>query len=111
MDDDDDDRVHGRTEVERRKNYMDNLEELFGRTHGDLFQIVKECLSNSPKKRPDSNILLARLEAVKREVDDEQGGPAVRQLDVEKTLMQLQLQTMGKEIEALKVRNSIPSEY
>ena len=95
----------GRSEIQRRQRYMNHLDELFGRTYPDLFSLVRQCLHNSPRGRPSSGDLLARLDHVKREVDDLHDGAEMRPLRVGNVLMDLQIKRKDIEMEKLKVRS------
>ena len=61
-------RVLGRSEVERRERYFTELQQQLGEGH-PLEGLIKECLDNSPSRRPTAEQLLSRLEEV---------GPVVR---------------------------------
>ena len=56
----DDDNDCFRTEVARRQNYIDKLERQ-PESHS-LVNLIKQCLHNSPKKRPTSKEIVYRLE-------------------------------------------------
>ena len=58
------DRLTGCTEVERRGQYFEFLEQaiLSGRQHQPLVQLVKDCLHNTPSQRPSAEQLLHALE-------------------------------------------------
>ena len=60
------DKVRGliaRSEVERRGKYMDSLQGRFGDTH-EMFQLITQCLANSPEERPSPTDALHRLDRV-----------------------------------------------
>ena len=97
--------MYGRSEIQRRQRYMNHLDVLFGRTYPDLFSLVSQCLHNSPRRRPSSGNLLARLDDVRREVDELHGGAVMRPLSVGKVLMDLQIKRKVIELEKLKVRS------
>ena len=62
----DDDKSCYRSEVERRQEYIDQLEQQLGGDH-DLVKLIKQCLHNSPKMRPtadDTVCILEQLVAV-----------------------------------------------
>ena len=64
-----------RTEVERRKDYMAKLEKIFPQEH-HFYQLIIQCLHNSPEKRPQSTELLHWLQDIQRlELEDFDGGP------------------------------------
>ena len=60
---DKDRRIIGRSEVERREEYMDSLLGRFGDSH-EMFQLITQCLANSPEERPSPTDALHRLDRV-----------------------------------------------
>ena len=83
--------VIGRSEVERREEYIDQLErELCGGAHHPLTQMVKQCLWNSPERRPTTEQLVADLQRVRGDIEGAYGEfaklDAVRQVVIMKTL-------------------------
>jgi hypothetical protein len=61
--------IRGRTEIERRREYMDILEAQINCSHPDLVQLVKDCLHNAPQRRPIISELFTRLQGIRMEVD------------------------------------------
>lgn len=61
--------IQGRSEIERRREYIDLLEAQIGQLHPDLVQLVKDCLHNAPQKRPVSCELFTRLQTIRLEVE------------------------------------------
>ena len=55
--------LHARSEVKRRKWYLDMAEELLGKEHS-LVVLVKQCLQNHPAQRPRSAELETRLQNI-----------------------------------------------
>ena len=51
------------------------LESLINPLHPALVQLVKQCLTNDPQQRPNTDELLTRLQRMKEEVEGEYGGP------------------------------------
>ena len=68
-----------------------------GREH-PLFGLVRECLANTPERRPTTAELLSSLEEVEREMD---GG--LLQLDIARVKTVRTLRAKEKRIEALQV--------
>ena len=65
--------------MERRGVYIEILEGgVIGHHHGDLVELIKQCLHNSPGERPSTEEVLARLQRMKAQVEGEYGGPVVR---------------------------------
>ena len=66
MDPEDPHRLAARTEVERRREYIQNLEDLLptGERHPFVL-LVKRCLHNDPAQRPTSEELITALEEIK----------------------------------------------
>ena len=48
---------------------MEGLEATCGQSCPNLVELVRQCLYNTPERRPSSKDLLSRLHAVRREVD------------------------------------------
>ena len=48
---------------------MDGLEATCGRSYSNLVELVRQCLHNTPERRPSSKDLLSRLRAVRMEMD------------------------------------------
>ena len=57
-------RLLGRTEVERRQLYFDQLE-----GNIQLIQLIKTCLHNDPSQRPTAEQLVTELERMKSDVE------------------------------------------
>ena len=65
----DPDRLLARTEVERRGEYIQILHQQLGDQH-PLVQLVKQCLHNTPSRRPSTRELLQRLENMRAQIED-----------------------------------------
>ena len=61
-------RLLGRSEVERRMDYIQPLRDQLGEQH-PLLQLVCQCLHNTPAQRPSAEELLQQLEAVRPQVE------------------------------------------
>lgn len=92
--------MHGRTELERREQYIDLLELGFlSSNHPDLIQLIKQCLHNAPNKRPKTDALLTRLQRMKEEVERGYGGPI--QLDMVRVRLYKEVKMKDRKIEEL----------
>ena len=60
-----------RSEVERRRDYIQALHGQLGEEH-PLVQLVHQCLRNTPARRPSAEEVLQQLEAVRAQIE---GGP------------------------------------
>lgn len=90
----------GRTELERREQYIDLLELGFlSSNHPDLVQLVKQCLRNAPSQRPKADALLTRLQRMKFEVERGYGGPI--QLDMVRVRLSKEVKMKDRRIEEL----------
>ena len=58
------DRLLGRSEFERRSEYISRLKMKLGGQEHRLFGVVRECLANNPERRPTTSDLLSSLEEV-----------------------------------------------
>ena len=75
--------MKGRTELERREQYISMLHAKFGKTH-PLVALIKSCLAYEPEKRPTANQVLERLGAMMVAVRDPYSG--LNRLQLEKSL-------------------------
>ncbi len=93
------DHLLARSEFERRGTYTALLERSLagGREH-PLFGLVRECLANTPDRRPTTAELLSSLEEVGREMDGE-----LLQLDIARVKTARTLRAKEKRIETLQV--------
>ena len=62
----------GRTEVERRIDYIQQIQQKFGHQHL-LVIIIERCLHNNPRQRPTVSNILQTLERAKAEIPDHYG--------------------------------------
>jgi len=111
-DPDNQDHLIGRSEVERRREYIQLLHEQLPEQH-PLVQLVHQCLHNTPTRRPSAEELLQQLEAVRAQIE---GGPygqlvsvnmeklrmvrTLREKDTEIGQLQQQMQQLEVEVEA-----------
>ena len=75
----------GRTELERRGNYMQQIHRLLREGH-PLIQMVQRCLKNLPEDRPTIHAVLEFLEQARAEVQD--GECDMSKLELVQTLRQ-----------------------
>ena len=57
-------RLLGRTEVERRQPYFDQLE-----GNAQLVELIKTCLHNDPSQRPSAEQLVTALEGMRGDIE------------------------------------------
>ena len=62
---DDNQEVQHRSEIERRKKYIDALEKENGWLNPGLIHLIKQCLYNAPHQRPSTDELLVRLQVMR----------------------------------------------
>ena len=89
-----------RTEVERRREYFGQLENtLLGGQHPCVL-MTKQCLHNSPSRRPTAEQLVATLEGMRANIEGPYGAvaraDAVRQVVMMKTLREREEETREK---------------
>ena len=92
----------GRTEVERRGEYIELLEKHFDCLHPVLVQLVKQCLHNTPSRRPATDEVLDQLQRLKVEVEGVYGGNLVK-LDIDRVLLAKDIKMKDKRITQLEV--------
>ncbi len=97
------DQLIARSEVDRRQTYMATLETTCGASHPVLLDLVRQCLHNTPERRPFSQDLLDRLQDVKSEVEGVYGGGMMRQLNIASVLYVKEMKNKDKQIQELKV--------
>ena len=74
MDPEDRHRLRARSEVERRSQYIRQLEnKLPSGEHHPFVQLVKRCLHNDPSERPLSEQLVTSLEEMKADIEGPYG--------------------------------------
>ena len=66
------DHLLARSEVERRREYIQPLHGQLGEEH-PLVQLVHRCLHNTPAQRPSAEELLQQLEAVRAQIEGPYG--------------------------------------
>ena len=76
-------RLLARSELERRRDYIQQLNGMLGEEH-PLVQLVYQCLHNIPDQRPPEGELLQQLEAAKAQVEGPYGQIVKVNLDLEK---------------------------
>ena len=70
---------------------MEGLEVQGGRSHPQIVPLIKQCLHNSPERRPPSEDVLGVVQSVREEIAGVYGGSAVKMLDVAKVLLTMEL--------------------
>ena len=94
-------RLCGRSEVERRRDYIQSLHEQLGEQH-PLLELVCQCLHNTPAQRPSAEELLQQVEAVRPQIRGTYGSQHVQ---VEMARLQVAMMSVletGSEIEHLR---------
>ena len=79
--------------------YVELLEAHIGLLHPALVQLVKQCLHNVPRQRPNTDELQTRLQRVKVEVEGEYGGPI--KLDMVRVRLAKEVKMKARRIEEL----------
>ena len=77
------DRLLARSEVERRRNYIQQLHGQLGEEH-PLVQLVHQCLHNTPARRPSAEELLQLLEGMRAQIEGPYGQIVNVNLDMKK---------------------------
>lgn len=102
-DPDDPEGVKGRSEVERRRQYIEQLEREFhnGENH-PLSEMVKQCLRNDPSRRPATQQLVNILQGVRANIEGPYGSLA--RIDAIKQVVMMK-EILAKETEALGAKD------
>ena len=77
------DRLLARSEVERRRDYIQQLHGQLGEEH-PLVQLVHQCLHNTPARRPSAEELLQLLEGMRAQIEGPYGQIVNVNLDMKK---------------------------
>ena len=77
------DRLLARSEVERRRNYIQQLHGQLGEEH-PLVQLVHQCLHNTPARRSSAEELLQLLEGMRAQIEGPYGQIVNVNLDMKK---------------------------
>ena len=73
----------GRTEVERRIDHIQQIQQQLGHQH-PIVQMIERCLHNNPRHRPTVNHILQLLEGVRAHIPDHYG--QMSRLEMEQVL-------------------------
>ena len=101
MDPEDRHRLVARSEAERRRQYIGQLEsKLPSGDHHPFVQLVKRCLHNDPSERPTSEELMTSLEEMKADIEGPYGevarADAVRQVVTTRALRKRETEVRRK---------------
>lgn len=77
------DNLLARSELERRRDYIQQLNGILGEEH-PLVQLVQQCLHNIPDRRPPAGDILQQLDAAKTQIEGPYGQIVKVNLDLEK---------------------------
>ncbi len=93
----------GRSEVERREEYMDNLKDQLLKSYPVLVKMVTNCLHNTPQTRPTAEQLLETLTAVQDAMENIHGGNLRRTLNITNVLIMKETKEKNRRIKELEV--------
>ena len=89
-----------RSEVERRRGHFELLEDTMLGGHHPCVLMTKQCLHNSPSRRPTAEQLVATLEGMRADIEGPCGAvaraDAVRQVVMMKTLKESEIKVRDK---------------
>ena len=87
----------GRSEVERRGQYFEHIEQsMLGGQHPCVL-MTKQCLHNSPSRRPTAEQLVATLEGMRADIEDP-CGPVARADAVRQVVMMKEIYDREAEV-------------
>ena len=95
------DHLLARSEVERRRNYIQQLHGQLGEDH-PLVRLVHQCLRNIPNQRPSAEEVLQQLEAVSAQIEGPYGQSVRVIVDMEKAKV-----LRGKDAEIERLRQQV----
>ena len=100
---DSDGRIAARSEIDRRIDYIEQIQHDFG-CHHPLVLMIKQCLHDDPRRRPTLDEVLQRLNEAKIKLDhhDEQ----MSRPEVEQALIDMQQAVVDKK-EALREKEEV----
>ncbi len=96
-------RLIGRSEVERREVFMNNLKDQLLKSHPILVEMVTNCLHNPPQERPTAEQLLETLTPVQDAMENIQGGNLGRTLNIANVLIMKETKETNRRIKELEV--------
>ena len=123
---DDSGKIVGRTELERRSNYMRDVMRQFREGH-PMVQIIQQCLKNSIRERPSTQQVMELLEEARAEIDDcgfnvnklslvqllqsrnlhiQQRQQKYHSLKDQMSVQKAQIKSLEEQVETLKTQNS-----
>ena len=102
------DHLLARSEVERRRDYIQPLHGQLGEQH-PLVQLVHQCLHNTPARRPSAEELLHQLEAVRAQIEGQYG--QLVKVDVEKVRLLREKDTEIRRLQQQMQRLEVGSVY
>lgn len=97
---DNDQEIIGRSELERRGVYIELLESQMSANLPALVELVKQCLHNNPHQRPSTEQLLTTLKGLRRQIEGEYGGGAVK-VDLARVRLAKEAKEKDRRIEEL----------
>lgn len=92
--------MKARSELERRKKYIDVFEAQIGTHHSFLVSLVEQCLDNIPDQRPTTDELLTGLQKMAVEIEGEYGDNPVK-LDLVRVRLAKTLKAKDQKIEEM----------
>ena len=97
--------VLGRSEVERRRKYIDQLEkELRDGENHPLTQLIKQCLQNAPTRRPTTEQLVTELQGMRADIEGPCG--AVARIDAIRQVVTMK-EILGRENDVREKANEL----
>ena len=97
-----------RSEVERRREYIDTMSARFPSELSPLKQLVIDCLNNDPDKRPTAEQLVCQLEQLQTQIPDPHA--QMTRLDVIRVLEETEKAAKVKELEEQAEKKREPAE-
>ena len=100
------DHLMARSEVERRRDYIQPLYVLVGEEH-PLVQLILQCLHNTPARRPSAEELLQQLEEMRTQIEGPYGQIVNVNVDMKKVRVLMEKDTeigrLQQEVQRLEV--------
>ena len=89
--------------MERHERYIQELQKELGQSYPALTELVVQCLHTAPDRRPPSEDVLRRVQGIKADVDEVQGGSMAKHLNIANVLVTKDIKINEKKLQDMQV--------